>query len=147
MVNTFDSDKMEFQLAICHQTGSHMEQLESWFDAGQGDSSDGVNLSTLSWKVLWKRTRFGLFWGYVAPLLELEGHRGISKTVRCSRHWCQYVLLNISEQNLLLFCHMLKVPFPVAFQTASGAKFQAKFETRFVTKFGDTFQVGEVEYY
>ena len=34
LVNTFDSDMIGFQLRVCHQTGCHVEQLESWFDAG-----------------------------------------------------------------------------------------------------------------
>ena len=34
-INTFDSDQSGFLLAVCQQTGSYVEQLDSWFDAGQ----------------------------------------------------------------------------------------------------------------
>ena len=34
-VNTFHSDRIGFQVTVCHQTGCYMEQMESWFDAGQ----------------------------------------------------------------------------------------------------------------
>ena len=35
MVNTLESDKIQFQLTASQQTTSSVEQLESWFDAGQ----------------------------------------------------------------------------------------------------------------
>ena len=35
MVNTLHSDRIGFQVTVFHQTGCYMEQMESWFDAGQ----------------------------------------------------------------------------------------------------------------